>query len=201
MLLLFLFYAGSALLLGVLGVHSYSRTVTVLQEGFSERSGILYIAQKVQQGDIAGGVRLDRYQDNDALVLIEQETGQGFEDWIFIQDGYLCELLISSGDEVNPAQAQRIMPMKALVISLSANNLLSVSVTTEADTVNSISLALRSSGGAFNTGTTPAPAASTAESGGPTVMTPPSSQTIQSEQTAQPTQTDQLTQTTQGGAG
>jgi len=171
-LLLFFVYAGSALLLSVLGISAYSRTVSVLQEGFNERSGVLYIAQKVQQNDLAGGVTLGSYQGNDALVLIEQETGQGFETWIFIQDGYLCELMISSGDQIIPSAAQRIMPMKELKLSLSNDNLLSVSVTTEADSINTISLALRSSGEAFNSGDNPPPSPSVAPPREPVVMIP-----------------------------
>ena len=172
-LILFFVYAGCALLLSVLGISSYSRTVSVLQEGFNERSGILYIAQKVQQNDVAGSVQISSYQGNDALVLIEQETGMGFETWIFIQDGYLCELLISSGADIIPTQAQRIMPMQALDLQLSSENLLTVSVTTTADSVNVISLALRSSGEAFNAGNNPPPSPSTALPREPTVMTPP----------------------------
>ena len=171
-LLLFFVYAGSALLLSVLGISAYSRTVSVLQEGFNERSGVLYIAQKVQQNDLAGGVTLGSYQGNDALVLIEQETGQGFETWIFIQDGYLCELMISSGDQIIPSAAQRIMPMKELKLSLSNDNLLSISVTTEADSINTISLALRSSGEAFNSGENPPPSPSVAPPREPVVMIP-----------------------------
>jgi len=175
-LLLFFVYAGSALLLSVLGISAYSRTVAVLQEGFNERSGVLYIAQKVQQNDLAGGVQLSTYQGNDALILIEQETGQGFETWIFIQDGYLCELMISSGDQIIPAAAQRIMPMKELKLTLSKDNLLSVSVTTEADSINTISLALRSSGEAFNSGGNPPPSPSAAPPREPVIMIPPATE-------------------------
>lgn len=171
-LILFFVYAGSALMLGVLGVTSYSRTVDVLQEGSDERSGILYLAQKVQQNDIGGGVRLDQYQGNDALVLIEQETGEGFETWIFIQDGYLCEQLIAADSEIIPDQAQRIMPIKALSLTLEAHNLLSMSVTSTSDTVDTLSLALQSSGESFNSGDTPPSNLSATEPQGPTVMSP-----------------------------
>jgi len=175
-LLLFFIYAGCALFLSVLAVNSYSRTVSVLQEGFNERSGILYIAQKVQQNDVAGGVQIKTYQGNDALVLVEQDTGKGFETWIFILDGYLCELQISSGSEVIPALAQRIMPMSELKLELSRDNLLNVQVTTETSTVNTISLALRSSGEAFNGGNNPPPSPSSAPPREPTVMSPPASE-------------------------
>jgi len=156
----------------------------VLQEGFNERSGVLYIAQKVQQNDVAGGVRLDSYQGNDALVLIEQTTGDGFETWIFIQEDprdpekTLClfELQIASGGEITPQLAQRIMPMRELKLELLEENLLSVKVTTDTNTVNSISLALRSRGEAFNGGNNPPPSPSSAPPREPTIMIPPASE-------------------------
>ncbi len=175
-LLLFFVYAGCALMLCVLGANSYSHTVSVLQEGYDQRSGVLYIAQKVHQNDIGGGVRVDSYNGTDALVLIEQETGEGYETWIFIQDGHLCEELIASGSEIVPGQAQRIMPMQELKLTL-VENLLSVSLTTDTGALNATRLALRSSGGAFNTGSTPPASSDTATEdesmSGPTIMIPP----------------------------
>lgn len=175
-LLLFFVYASCALLLCVLGANSYSQTVAVLQDGYDQRSGVLYVAQKVHQNDIGGGVRVEQYAGNDALVLVEQETGQAYETWLFIQDGYLCEEFIAAGSDIVEGQAQRIMPMQAMQLTLNDKNLLSVSLTTDTGKLNAISLALRSGGDTFNTGNNPPlsskipnddPAAS-----GPTIMTP-----------------------------
>jgi hypothetical protein len=156
-LVLFFVYAGCALTLGVLGVSSYSRTVGVLQEGFNERSGILYISQKIQQSDVGGGIRIDQYQDNNALVFIEQETGLGYETWLFLQDGYLCEQLVQPQGSIIPGMAQRIMPMKALRLELSGNNLLSVLVTTDMGTTSELCLPLRSNSEPFNASASPSP--------------------------------------------
>lgn len=160
-LVLFMVYALSALMISSLGVESYGRTVSLQQEGFNERSGILYLAQKVQQNDIGGGIRITTYLDNDALVLTEQATGEGFETWIFIQDGYLSELQIAAGAAVIPQLAQHIMPMQALELEFIGNNLLRVCVTTDSGSVNSMHLAIRSSGDDYNaTGTNPPPSPS-----------------------------------------
>lgn len=174
-LLLFMVYAGCALLLCALGASFYSNTVAVSQEGFNQRTGLLYMVQRVHQNDIGGGMRLDTYQGSDALVLIEQETGQGFETWIFIQDGFLCEQLIAQGTSIIPDQVQRVMPMQSLSLSLT-DRLLSVSLTTDTGTVNAINLYVRSSGDTFNAGASPPASASTASEdaamSGPTIMNP-----------------------------
>lgn len=173
-LLLFFMYAGCALMLCVLGANSYGHTAAVLEESYNQRSGVLYIAQKLHQNDIGGGVRLDSYEDSDALVLTEQETGKGYETWIFVLDGYLCEELIAPDAALVKDQAQRIMPMQELRLARTGEALLTVSVATDSETVNTIHLALRSSGGSYTTtGSPPSvlPATDAAMSG-PTIMTP-----------------------------
>lgn len=174
-LLLFFVYAICALLLCVVGVNAYSQTVSVLQEGYNQRSGILYIAQKVHHNDIGGGVRVDQYDDTDALVLVEQDTGTGYETWIFIKDGYLCELVVAAGSDVTHEQAQRIMPMQDMALELGEANLLRLEVTTDTGTVHSMSLAIRSSGNSYNATGDTLPRSSdtgTSDIDGGTVMTP-----------------------------
>jgi hypothetical protein len=174
-LLLFV-YIGCTLLLCVLGANSYGQTVAALQEGYNQRSGVQYIAQKVHQGDIGGGIRVDEYNGSDALVLVEQTTGKAYETWIFIQDGYLCEELIAAGGGIIPEQAQRIMPLRELTASLDERMLLSIAVVTDTGAVDAVDLAVRSGGGSFNTGITPPASPSTAlrdpAADGATIMTP-----------------------------
>lgn len=143
-LILFFVYAGSALLLCILGAQSYAQTAGVLQENFDQRTGVMYIAQKVRQNDSSGSIRLDTYKGTDALVLVEQETGLGYETWIFVKEGYLCEELIAPGAGIVDDQAQRIMPLQEMRLSFAADNLLNVSLTAATEVVNSTNLALRS---------------------------------------------------------
>lgn len=175
-LLQFFLYAGCALTLCILGVSSYSHAVEVLESGYDQRTGILYLSQKVHQSDIGGGVRMGSFEGTDALVLVEQETGEEYETWIFVYDGYLCEELVAAGSEVLASQAQRIMPMRELRLTLSEGNLLSISLTTNSGTVDAKKLALRSGGGTFNEGNTPPISSFTAGDdaamSGPTVMSP-----------------------------
>ncbi|MDR1087744.1 MAG: DUF4860 domain-containing protein [Coriobacteriales bacterium] len=174
-LLLFFVYAGCALMLCVLGANSYGHTAAVLEESYNQRSGVLYIAQKFHQNDIGGGVRLDSYQGSDALVLIEQETGKAYETWIFVLDGYLCEELIAPDSTLVADQAQRIMPLQELRLTRTGDALIAVSLSIDAQTVNTIHLALRSSGGGFTTEDRPpaaAPSSDDARASGPTIMTP-----------------------------
>lgn len=177
-LALFLVYAACALMLSVLGAHSYRQTVALSQKDFTQRSSVLYLTQKVRQNDIGGSLRVESYGNGDALILVEQETGDGYETWIYVKDGYLCELLISAGSEVSDDQAQRIMPMQELSLSLESGNLLNIALTTDTGGILTTTMTLRSSGSTFNLGGNP-PVSPFAESvatdeafRGPTVMSP-----------------------------
>lgn len=174
MLLLFFVYAGCALMLCVLGAQSFRQTAQVLEENYNQRTGAQYVAQKIRQNDIAGSVRIEQFKGTDALVLVEQESGQGFETWIFVMDGHLCEQLIAAESEIVNDQAQTIMPMQKLELSFDDTMLLKVALTTTEGTVDTIKLALRAEGNTFNSGDAPpvSPAVETQSSAlsGPTIM-------------------------------
>jgi hypothetical protein len=122
-------------------------------------------------------LRLDSLNGAPALVLVEQDTGLAYETWIFVNDEALCELLIASGEQPIIAAAQSIMPMRSMDLALSSSGLLSVALVDGAGELSSIDLALRSSGGSFNTGGNAAPISPDLPSDdsaafGPTIMTP-----------------------------
>jgi hypothetical protein len=134
-----------------MGANTYQQTVAALQEDYNQRTGILYIAEKVRQSDIGGFLRLDSLNDTPALVLTEQETGRSYETWIFVYDGNLCEQFIPSGSPVIIQSAQVIMPMQSLSLALDDLGLLSVDLITNSGQHSSIKLATHSGSDAFNT--------------------------------------------------
>jgi hypothetical protein len=149
-LLLFAVYAAGAMMLAAIGSDTYRRTSQVMEEDYNLRTGVLYIAEKVRQNDVGGGVRLASESEaviadaGDALVLTEQSTGRGFETWIFVNSGNLCEVTIASGEVPELAQAQVIMPMQAMRLSNFAPGLLQVDLITSDNLESSITLNVKS---------------------------------------------------------
>jgi hypothetical protein len=139
-LALFAVYATGAMALAAIGSNTYRHTTEVMQEDYDLRTGVLYIAEKVRQNDVGGGVRLDAVGGESALVLTEQVADRSFETWIFIEEGQLCELSIASGAELNITQAQRIMPMQSMKLELNEWGLLEVALATPDDVASAISL-------------------------------------------------------------
>ncbi|MDR3052730.1 MAG: DUF4860 domain-containing protein, partial [Coriobacteriales bacterium] len=131
-LALFCVYITSALLLSTIGAGVYKDTAAVMQDNYDLRTGALYVAEKTRQSDVNGAVRIDSYEGNDALVMTEQETGQGYETWIFVSDGVLYEEFIASGADVQLGNGQAIMPMQSMDLSLN-NELLSIDFVTVND--------------------------------------------------------------------
>jgi hypothetical protein len=143
--MLFAAYAGGAILLSAIGSNTYREVTAVMQENYNTRTGVLYVAEKTRQNDVGGGVRIDAYNGNDALVLTERVTGKGYETWIFVADGQLCEEFIAAGAEVDPALIQKIMPMTSMSLKWDEADVLRVSMLTPDNMESSITLGVRSS--------------------------------------------------------
>lgn len=128
-LTLFFAYAASAVLLCAIGAGVYQRTADNMQENYDIRTGVLYIAEKVRQNDMADSLRIEEFEDNTALVFIEQRTGLNYETWVYIYEDQLCELLIASGMELKPSNGQVIMPMRAMSLNKEDSGLLRIALT------------------------------------------------------------------------
>lgn len=55
--------------------------------------------------------------------------GERYETWIYVEDGYLREVLLLQGAEVSPGIGQKIMPLSELVLELGPEGLLRICVT------------------------------------------------------------------------
>ncbi|MDR1015196.1 MAG: DUF4860 domain-containing protein [Coriobacteriales bacterium] len=113
---LFFVYAVCALLLCVIGAEVYRGTAQTMQQNFDQRTGVLYVAEKIRQNDLAGAVRTGSVGGADALVLVEQRSGRNFETWLFVSDQVLYEGLFAPGDPVDVRLCQAIMPMAGLTL-------------------------------------------------------------------------------------
>jgi hypothetical protein len=168
----FFVYATCALLLCALGANTYRETAATMQSDYNQRTGVLYIAEKVRQNDIGGSVQVQAFNGSDALVLTEQESGLGYQTWIFVADGKLYEEFIAAGDAIDMQAAQTIMPMQSISLTYRDPALLNVELVSSEGVTSSIKLATRSGGGTYNTGEGAAPQVPDVEPPGPAVMTP-----------------------------
>lgn len=146
-ILLFCVYTASALLLCVIGAQVYHRTADTMRGNYDERTSVLYVAEKLRHNDVKDSVRVDKVNGNDALVLIERQSGRNLEVWLFVQDNTLYEGVFASGKTVDTALCQPILPMESMSISMSQGDGRQISITfvTIGGKTNSIDLSLHTS--------------------------------------------------------
>ncbi len=137
---LFALYLVCTFTLCIIGINVYQKSINDSSENYNIRTSVLYITEKSRQNLSSNGIRIDNVADSAALVLSQTIEGAVYDTWMYVEDGYLCEVLMPADSEVIPYIGQKIMPMKKLELSIDENNLLIISVTDESGTFYSSGL-------------------------------------------------------------
>ncbi|MGI6579183.1 MAG: DUF4860 domain-containing protein [Saccharofermentanales bacterium] len=127
---LFFLYTICTLLLSVMVADAYSRGAERSERNYNMRTSVLYLTEKVRQTTSAAGeISVRQTGEGDALVLGMLIESEQYETWIYVEDGYLREVLLLQGADVSPGIGQKIMPLSSLVLELGPEGLLRISVT------------------------------------------------------------------------
>ena len=92
-LALFCVFCASALAVVVIGADVYTSTARSMDDNFSTRTVISYLAEKVRQNDTAGAVALTELDGTPALVLTAAQDGTAYNTYVYYYDGAVRELL------------------------------------------------------------------------------------------------------------
>ena len=114
---LFCVFTASMFLLVMIGIQVYRATVSHMQDTYSTRTVISYVAEKVRQHDVTGGVELTTVEDRTALRLLDELGGQVYETYIYSDGDYLCELTVRAGTEADLSMGERILEVQGFSIS------------------------------------------------------------------------------------
>ena len=152
-LLLFGLFAACVLIVLLTGADAYRRLTARDQAAYDRRTCAQYIATRVRQADIAGGIAIEPFGSAQALAL---KSGDGYTTRIYCHDGYLMELYAADADfafesgssegGLSPEDGAPIIAAEALALELSGG-MLTASVTGPEGT-DTLRLSLRSQGGA-----------------------------------------------------
>ena len=143
MLLLFGVFAVCVLTVLLTGARAYRGLTRRDQAAFNRRTCVQYIATRVRQGDIDGGVTVEPLGDTPALAIAQD----GFVTWVYCYNGYLMELYTFADADLAPADGDRIMPLESLELSLE-DGLLSAEIGVGGGEAETLRLSLRSGEGA-----------------------------------------------------
>ena len=142
-LALFCVFAASALLVVLLGAKVYKQTVADMTQNYNTRTSISYLAEKIRQNDIVGGVKVSDVEGNDALVL-EQKVGKStYQTFIYSSDGMLREVMVVSGSKIKASDGQPIMELKSLSVKRDEQGMISLLATDPEGKTSTLSMALR----------------------------------------------------------
>ena len=139
MLLLFGVFAVCVLAVLLTGAKAYRGLTERDQAAYDRRTCVQYIATRVRQGDVEGGVTVESFQYTTALCM----TQDGYVTRVYWYDGYLMELYTSEDAELYPEDGEKIMPLESLSLALE-DRFLTVEVGTAGGAVDTLCLSLRS---------------------------------------------------------
>ncbi len=140
-LILFCVFAVMALGLVVTGAGVYSRTVSSMEEGYSSRTALAYVAEKLRQNDRAGAVSVS---DN-VLSLYDSDENGAYVLYIYSYEGYLTELSTREDLDFSPEAGQKLLKLSDFSVSETAEGMIRVSVRAEGGDEASMLLCPRAS--------------------------------------------------------
>ncbi len=144
-LALFCVFAASALLVVLMGANVYKQTAAGMAQNYNTRTSISYLAEKIRQNDVANGIKIERIDGKDALVL-EQTVGKStYQTWIYSSEGMLREVMVAVGTKVEAADGQPIMEIENLQVEQDIPGMISLTATDLDGKVAVLKMALRCS--------------------------------------------------------
>lgn len=144
MLLLFGVFAVCVLIVLLTGAKAYRGLTERDGAAYDSRTCVQYIATRVRQGDLAGGVAVEPFGDTQALCMRDPD---GFITRLYCHDGWLMELYTFADAELAPQDGEKVMPMEALNLTLE-DGLLSAEIQgKDAGAADTLRLSLRAEGG------------------------------------------------------
>jgi hypothetical protein len=129
-LLLLVIFAVSVLGVLLAGAGVYSRLTRRDERAYDSRTGLQYVASRVRQATVPGGVQVEQFGGVDALSVREQVDGESYVTRIYCHEGWLMELFCAADAGLLPEDGERLLPARSLELEL-RDGLLYVRLTQE----------------------------------------------------------------------
>lgn len=126
---LFFVFAFSALMLVIIGAGIYKKTVTNMDENFSNRTSYAYVIEKIRQNDYADNLSVTDFDGCPALVLSQDISDKTYYTYLYEYDGKLMELFARDPNSLSPEAGQAIIGCDSFQITELSNRLTLVELT------------------------------------------------------------------------
>ena len=111
-------FAAAMLIALASGAKIYESISDVMEEQYTSRTALDYVAAKVHACDADGGVEIGRIGGEEALLLHETYGAIRCTTYIYCYDGYICELFAIDGEDFEPTAGLHVLNAQALHFSL-----------------------------------------------------------------------------------
>ncbi|MDR0273270.1 MAG: DUF4860 domain-containing protein, partial [Clostridiales bacterium] len=101
-LVIFLIFASSVLLVLIFGGSTYRRIAEISQDGSDERILLSYVRTKIRTGDVGGSISVENFHGISALSIEENFDERSFVTYIYLHDGWVRELFFENGENFFP---------------------------------------------------------------------------------------------------
>lgn len=130
------------------GSQAYIRLHERQEIGSDLRIGLSYIDVKIKRNDASDSLMIVDRPDRDEQALVIRRTGGSdeFFTWIYVHDGYLCELTLSANQTFQPEGGSRIVAADRIELSLPKSDRLKITLIHGQSDQLSRTLLLRSEG-------------------------------------------------------
>lgn len=115
-LALFCVFAICSMLVIVIGADAYTASLDRMDAAFDSRTTLSYIANKIHQNDVSGGISLGEIEGVPALVMEQDYDGRMFTTYIYHYEGILMELMLGPESEAGPESGQALIPVHSLLM-------------------------------------------------------------------------------------
>lgn len=134
----------SAILLILLGANIYRTTIRNMNSNYDTRTAFAYLTEKIEQQDSSGSVSIEKFGDNQSIVLSQEIDGKLYHTYLYSYQDHLMELLTNDGNNISPSAGQEILPCKSFQLSQINAHLYHFCVTTNDGTVLSLYISTHS---------------------------------------------------------
>lgn len=142
-MLLFLVFVLCALFTVLIGGKVYENISSRMEDNYTGSVSLNYVANKVRQGDEAGGVAVRQIEDTEVLEFTQEFYGEQFFTWIYCRDGYICELFTDAQSGLGLSDGLPIIECEGLNLEMDGKVL---TVETAGSGGSTLMLSVRSGG-------------------------------------------------------
>lgn len=116
-LVLFALFAVCVLAVLLIGTEVYRKLTVRNQQVYEKRTAIQYLTTKLRQADVAGGILVEDFDGQEALVISEEVEGTRYRTWIYYYDGYIRELFAAESSSLTADAGEKVLESGDMEVS------------------------------------------------------------------------------------